>query len=122
MAILPSVGGVPRGLCYTENMTESFAEANREHKDSVFTAFFREDTSRLIELYNAIADKNYPPNTKIEVNTLENILSMGRMNDISFSLDDKLIILMEHQSTIIRTCPCGFCGRAAPYSTSPPPA
>jgi hypothetical protein len=82
-------------------------EANREHKDSVFTAFFR-DKSRLIELYNAIANTNYPPDTDIRINTLENILLTGPVNDISFLLGDRLVILMEHQSTINLNMPLRF--------------
>jgi hypothetical protein len=82
-------------------------EANREHKDSVFTAFFR-DKSRLIELYNAIANTNYPPDTDIQINTLENILLTGPVNDISFLLDEKLVILVEHQSTINLNMPLRF--------------
>jgi hypothetical protein len=82
-------------------------EANREHKDSVFTALFG-DKARLIELYNAIANTNYPPDADIQINTLENILLIGPLNDISFLLDNRLIILLEHQSTINPNLPLRF--------------
>jgi hypothetical protein len=82
-------------------------EANREHKDSVFIAFFR-DKYRLIELYNAIANANYPLDSDIQINTLENIMLTGPVNDISFLLGDKLVILMEHQSTINLNMPLRF--------------
>jgi hypothetical protein len=74
-------------------------EANREHKSSVFTEFFHEK-ARLIELYNAVTNANYPADTDIQINTLKDALFIGRQNDISFLLDDTLIILVEHQSTI----------------------
>jgi hypothetical protein len=82
-------------------------EANREHKDSVFTRYFQEK-SRLIELYNAITNANYPADADIQINTLEDILFMGRRNDISFLLDDTLVILVEHQSTINLNMPLRF--------------
>jgi hypothetical protein len=82
-------------------------KANREHKDSVFTAFFR-DKPRLLELYNAIAGTNYHSDTDIQINTLENILFAGLANDISFLLKDRLIVLMEHQSTVNLNMPLRF--------------
>ncbi len=78
--------------------------ANREYKDSVFTLLFSEP-ERLIELYNALAGSNYGTDTKIEINTLEGILFLNRMNDISFVLNDKLIVLIEHMSTISENLP-----------------
>jgi predicted transposase YdaD len=82
-------------------------EANREHKDSVFTAFFS-GKPKLLELYNAIADTNYPPDTDVQINTLKNVLFTGLVNDISFLLGDILVILMEHQSTINPNMPVRF--------------
>jgi hypothetical protein len=82
-------------------------EANREHKSSVFTEFFQEK-SRLIELYNAVTNANYPANADIQINTLEDVLFMGRRNDISFLLDDTLVVLVEHQSTINLNMPLRF--------------
>ena len=80
---------------------------NRNHKDSVFTLLFSEP-SRLLDLYNALADSDYGPDSKIEINTLENALFHGSINDISFLLDDKLIILIEHQSTVSENFPLRF--------------
>jgi predicted transposase/invertase (TIGR01784 family) len=82
-------------------------EANREYKSSVFTSFFR-NKSRLIELYNAIANTNYPPDTDIQINTLENVLFNGQLNDISFSIEGKLIVMVEHQSTVNLNMPARF--------------
>ncbi len=75
------------------------SKANREYKDSVFTLYMREPR-RLVEVYNAIFDTDYPLDTPIEINTLEGALFQNRMNDISFILDGKLIVLIEHQSTV----------------------
>ena len=76
----------------------SEVNANREYKDSVFTKLFS-DKEKLAELYNAIAETNYTADD-ITLATLENIIFIGRENDIAFVADDKLIVLIEHQSTI----------------------
>ena len=78
--------------------------ANREYKDSVFTRLC-EDKKRLIEIYNAVAGKNYPLDTEIEIATLDDVLFMDRRNDVAFVVEDKLIVLMEHQSTPCENMP-----------------
>ncbi|GAB7140800.1 Rpn family recombination-promoting nuclease/putative transposase [Deferribacterales bacterium RsTz2092] len=83
------------------------ANTNREYKDTVFTKLFS-DKGRLVELYNAIDDVHYAVSDGITINTLENVLFMGRRNDISFTIADKLVVLMEHQSTINDNMPLRF--------------
>ncbi len=82
-------------------------KANQKNKDSVFTLLFKEK-EKLIELYNAIEGTNYSSNTKIEINTLQNALFLDRINDLSFTIDGKLVILIEHQSTINENMPLRF--------------
>jgi len=41
----------------------------------------------------------YPADTPLEINTLDNVLFYDLLNDISFVLDNMLIVLIEHQST-----------------------
>ena len=77
---------------------------NREHKNSVFTALFAAKEA-LIELYNALSNGSYPLDAKVEINTLQGILFLDAMNDISFILDGKFVILIEHQSTISENAP-----------------
>ena len=72
---------------------------NRNYKDSVFTKLFGEKEN-LLELYNAIEGKNYGKDTEIVIATLEDVLYMEQMNDIAFVIDGKIIVLIEHQSTI----------------------
>ena len=72
---------------------------NRLYKDSVFTYLFS-DKKNLISLYNALENKNYPLNTKIEINTLKGVLFKKRQNDLSFTIENRYIVLIEHQSTI----------------------
>ncbi|MCL2101656.1 MAG: Rpn family recombination-promoting nuclease/putative transposase, partial [Fibromonadales bacterium] len=73
--------------------------ANRCYKDSVFTKLFS-DKGKLLELYNAIENTSYGEDTDIQITTLENVLFMGQANDIAFVMDGKLVVLIEHQSTI----------------------
>jgi len=72
---------------------------NREYKDNVFRLLF-DDEAKSAELYNAIKGTNYTAD-KIKMNTLQNPFFFGDFrNDISFTVDDKLIILLEHQSSV----------------------
>ncbi|GBU25168.1 hypothetical protein R83H12_01808 [Fibrobacteria bacterium R8-3-H12] len=80
-------------------MLDNEFNASREHKNNVFTLLFS-DPQATLELYNAVTGKNYPPDTKIEIVTLSNALFKGQLNDVAFVLDGKLVVLMEHQSTI----------------------
>ena len=74
-------------------------EYNREYRDNVFRLLFSEE-SKSAELYNAIKGTNYAPNA-LSMNTLKNALYYGGLrNDVSFTVADKLVILLEHQSTI----------------------
>jgi hypothetical protein len=73
--------------------------ANKQHKSSLFELIFgNEDTAR--ELYNSLSDNPVPPDAPVHINTLENAIFMDRINDLSFTVGDNLVILVEHQSTI----------------------
>lgn len=86
-------------------------KANRQVKDSVFSLYLTEDTSRLVEAYNAVQDTNYPLDTPVELNTLQGVLYKDRINDISFKMDNRYIVFNGHQSTINENVPV----RAALY-------
>jgi predicted transposase/invertase (TIGR01784 family) len=62
----------------------------------------------LRELYSAIEGITVPPDTPIDINTLTDILFMERINDISFLIDNRLVVLIEHQSTINDNIPLRF--------------
>ena len=78
-------------------------KGNRKYKDSVFCDYMS-DGPKLVELYNAVYGTNYPFDTPVEINTLDNVLYMDRVNDISFTLDGKYVVLLEQQSTIKMNC------------------
>lgn len=80
-------------------------QSNQKYKDSLFSAYFGEKPERLIELYNALEGTNYPLDTPVQVNTLDNVLFKDRINDLSFQIGEHLVVLVEHQSTINNNMP-----------------
>jgi hypothetical protein len=77
---------------------------NREHKNSVFTALFHNE-DRLRELYAALEGVDYDPNLPITITTLRGVLYMNRLNDLSFLAGDRLVFVIEHQSSLNRNMP-----------------
>ncbi|MDR0655202.1 MAG: Rpn family recombination-promoting nuclease/putative transposase [Treponema sp.] len=73
--------------------------SNRQYKDSVFSFLFNEPAA-LRELYGAIRGIELSPDIPVTINTLEGILYKTLLNDISFEIAKKLVVLIEHQSTI----------------------
>jgi hypothetical protein len=76
---------------------------NLNYKDNVFTALFN-DPEKFRELYNVIKGANYDESAKISINTLSEALFLKRINDISFTVDNRLVVLLEHQSTVNHPC------------------
>ncbi len=70
---------------------------NREYKDSTFKLFFN-DKKALLDLYNAINETAYKDPDDLIINTLDNAIFLGMVNDLSFIIDTSLNIY-EHQST-----------------------
>ena len=77
---------------------------NREYKNSLFINLFIESIRR-IELYNAISGNNLPLDTPVEDATLSGALYMELLNDLAFIIEGKLVVLVEHQSTINANMP-----------------
>ena len=77
---------------------------NREYKATLFSELFNEP-DRLRELYNALAGTDYGEDTPVEINTLENVFFNDLKNDVSFTIDDKYVLLLEHQSTLNNNMP-----------------
>jgi hypothetical protein len=72
---------------------------NREYKNSVFSLLFS-DPDILRRLYGAIAGIGLPPGLPVIINTLTDVIFKNQINDLSFILDNRLVVLLEHQSTI----------------------
>ena len=86
--------------------------SNRNYQDSVFSKLFSNEETAL-ELYNALSGTSYGPETKIRITTLNNVLFLEKYNDLSFTIEDRIIVMAEHQSTINPNIPLRLLG----YST-----
>lgn len=82
-------------------------EKTAKYKDTLFRKIFK-DEKQAILLYNLISNNNYAANTPIEVNTFEDAVFNGLENDVSFIIEDRLVIFIEHQSTINNNMPLRF--------------
>ena len=86
--------------------------SNRKYKDSVFVDLFAKDRDakkNFLALYNALHQMNLNlEDTTIEPVMLEQVLYMSYYNDVSMLVDGRLVILIEHQSTINANMPLRF--------------
>ena len=74
-------------------------EVERNYKDTVFVTIFKEKKC-LIELYNAIFNTNYDENTQLDIVTIKDVLFRTLKNDVAFTLGERFVVLIEHQSTL----------------------
>ena len=72
--------------------------ANRKAKDSVFTDLFS-DMNYLCKLYQALCPGEECSSEELEIVSLENVLLTGSYNDLGFIAKNKLLILVEAQSS-----------------------
>ena len=81
------------------------AEMKRNFKDSVFTYLFSEPKyTRELYLYLHPEDQNVTED-ECRLITTENILAIGEYNDLGIQVRDKLILLVEAQSTLSPNMP-----------------
>ena len=82
---------------------------NRKYKDSVFTDLFgsdRDGKKNFLDLYNALSGSDYKlEDVTLERKVIEQSLYKTYNNDVSWEIDGKLIVLVEHQSTINENMP-----------------
>ena len=89
---------------------------NRRYKDSVFVDLFGEDENakeNFLSLYNALHRTHLDGSTEITPLRLEHVMYMTFCNDVSCLIDNKIIVLAEHQSTINDNMPVRFLEYAA---------
>ena len=81
----------------------------RKYKDSVFTDLFgsdRDGKKNFLSLYNALTGKNFSEDdTSIRRKIIDQTLYQTYNNDVSWEINGKLIVLVEHQSTINENMP-----------------
>ena len=82
---------------------------NRNYKDSVFVDLFAKDINakeNFVSLYNALHGTNLDfHTTEVEPVMIEQVLYKSFYNDIAMLIDNKIVILIEHQSTINENMP-----------------
>ncbi len=89
---------------------------NRRYKDSVFVDLFGEDKTakeNFLSLYNALHDTHLDCSTRITPLRLDHVMYMSFCNDVSCLIDNKIIVLAEHQSTVNDNMPIRFLEYAA---------
>ena len=80
---------------------------NRKIRDTVFCHFMSNE-SHLLSLCNALNDTAYDESSDITINTLEGSFFSNIKNDISFLLNNLMVVLIEHQTTINPNMPLRF--------------
>ena len=82
---------------------------NRKYKDSVFTDLFgsdRDGKKNFLELYNALSGSEYRlEEVSLERKVIEQALYKTFNNDVSWEINGRLIVLVEHQSTVNENMP-----------------
>ena len=84
---------------------------NRRYKDSVFVDLFGEDKDakeNFLSLYNALHGTYLDGSTELKPLRLDNVMYMSFCNDVSCLIDNKIIVLAEHQSTVNDNMPVRF--------------
>lgn len=76
---------------------------NREVKSSAFTAFFSVPENAA-KLYAALSEQEVSPKD-ISFTTLSGVLFMARKNDMAFQVQNRVLVISEHQSTINANMP-----------------
>lgn len=88
------------------------AKQNRKFKDSVFTDLFGNDIDakkNFLSLYNALHNTDLKiSETKIEHTVIPQSIYKTFNNDVSMIVNNRLIVMIEHQSTINENMPLRF--------------
>ena len=79
-------------------------EGNKKYRDSVFRDYFNEPI-RLLSLCNAILGTQYSDVGKLKINTLEGIFFDNQKNDISCTIGNTFLVLIEHQTSVNNNMP-----------------
>ena len=82
---------------------------NRKYKDSVFTDLFgsdRDGKKNFLDLYNALSGSDYKlGEVSLERKVIEQSLYKTFNKDVSWEINGRLIVLVEHQSTVNENMP-----------------
>ena len=74
------------------------SSTEREYKDGMFRALFNSE-KKALKLYCDITGKTFYSDTVIKMKNLNNILLSKLRNDVSFIINNVLVVIIDHQST-----------------------
>jgi hypothetical protein len=94
----------PQGVEAGTDDRKTTGKANRRYKNSVFQDLFHNERDALA-LYNAVSGNRFTDADALRFTTLEGALFMSPLNDLSFTIGDRLVVLVEHQSTVNENMP-----------------
>ena len=80
---------------------------NRKIRDTVFCHYMSTEQN-LLELGNALNGTQYTDPSSISINTLDGSFYSNIKNDISFLMENLMVVLIEHQTTINPNMPLRF--------------
>ncbi len=80
---------------------------NRKYKDTIFRRLFN-NKEEIIPLYNQISGNNIAEDAEVEIITLTDTMYVEQVNDLGFTVDDRLVVLVEQQSSINPNMPLRF--------------
>ena len=80
------------------------ADYNARYRDSVFRSYFNEPV-RLLSLCNAVLGTQYINPDEMNINTLEGIFFDKQKNDISCTIGNHFLVLVEHQTAVNENMP-----------------
>ncbi|MBQ3445065.1 MAG: Rpn family recombination-promoting nuclease/putative transposase [Selenomonadaceae bacterium] len=80
------------------------ANYNAQYRDTVFRSFFNDQT-RLLSLCNAVLETDYTNPDELNINTLEGIFFDKQKNDISCTIHNHFLVLVEHQTSVNENMP-----------------
>ena len=97
---------IPKGVFMAPKES---ANQKRDYKSSLFVNMFGRNVNAkeyFLSLYNAIHDTNFKiGEVEIKPVTLENVVYNNIENDVSMEINDSIVVLAEHQSTINNNMP-----------------
>ena len=76
----------------------------RKYKDTIFRSVFS-NPADAIDLYNQISDTKINSDAPVEIVILTDELYVKQLNDLGLLIDNKLIVLVEQQSTYSKNLP-----------------
>jgi len=79
-------------------------DGNKQYRNSVFCSYFNEP-KRLLSLCNAILNTEYKDSKKLHINTLEGMFFDDQKNDISCTIENHFLVLIEHQTSVNNNMP-----------------